>query len=153
MKKFFIEFLKRGLIASSGGPIVMAIIYFILWKTGVVTSIPADEVVLCILTSTLLAFIVAGISAIYQIDKLSTFPTALIHGIVLYATYITIYLINGWLKSQMTPFLVFTGVFIAGYAVIWIIIYISIKRSTKKLNLKINEKNRSEIECYSKGQF
>jgi len=138
MKKFFIEFLKRGLIASSGGPIVMSIIYFILWKTGVVTSISADKVVLGILTSTLLAFIVAGVSAIYQIDKLPTFPAALIHGIVLYATYITIYLINGWLKSQILPIIVFTGFFIVGYALIWLIVYLSTRASTRKLNLKIS---------------
>ena len=140
MKKFIIEFLKRGLVAASGGPIIVAIIYFILGKAGVIQTMTPDEVALGIVSSALLAFIIAGVSAVYQIDKLPTFPAALIHGIVLYATYITIYLINGWLKSQMTPFLVFTGVFIAGYAVIWIIIYISIKRSTKKLNLKINEK-------------
>lgn len=141
MKKFIIEFLKRGLIAASGGPIILAIIYFTLQKSGVVTNIPANEVVIGIMTSTLLAFIVAGISSIYNIDKLPAFPAALIHGAVLYATYLSIYLINGWLKAQIIPFLIFTGVFIVGYAVIWIIIYVSTKRTTKKLNLKLNKKS------------
>jgi len=140
MKKFVIEFLKRGLAAASGGPIILAIIYFALGKAGVVSSVPTDEVALGIATSALLAFIVAGISAVYQVDKLPIFFAALIHGATLYATYLSIYLINGWLIAQIIPFLVFTGIFIAGYAVIWIIIYVSIKKSTKELNLKLNKK-------------
>ncbi len=139
MKKFIIEFLKRGLVVASGGPIIVAIIYFILGKVGVIQTMAPDEVALGIVTSALLAFIVAGVSAVYQIDKLPTFPAALIHGIVLYATYIIMYLINGWIKSQIIPIVIFTVIFIVGYALIWLIIYLSAKSSARKLNSKISE--------------
>ena len=46
--------------------------------------------------------------------------------------------INGWLKQQLIPILVFTAVFIAGYAVIWLIIYSFIKAKTEQLNKKLN---------------
>ena len=55
MKKYILEFLKRGLISSVGGPIVLAIIYAIQGATGSVTAIPVWEVCQSILTISLLA--------------------------------------------------------------------------------------------------
>lgn len=52
----------------------------------------------------------------------------------LYIAYILTYLFNGWLLNQLTPILIFTGVFIAGYAVIWLIIYLVEKAKAEKLN-------------------
>lgn len=140
MKKFIIEFIKRGLAAASGGPIIIAIIYFILGKVGVIQTMTPNEVALGIVTSALLAFIIAGVSAVYQIDKLPTFPAALIHGIVLYSTYIIMYLINGWIKSQILSIIIFTVIFIVGYVLIWLIVYLSTKISARKLNSKISGK-------------
>lgn len=134
MKKFLKEFLFRGLICASGGPIVMAIIYAVLGATGVVESLTPIQVCISILSITLLAFVVAGLTAIYQIEKLPLLCAIMIHGGGLYLTYILVYLINGWLKQQLVPILVFTGVFIVGYAVIWLIIYFVNKAKAEKIN-------------------
>lgn len=134
MKSFWKEFLFRGLICASGGPIVLAIIYGILGATGTAKAIPATEVCTGILTIALLAFVAAGMTAIYQMEQLPLPMMILLHGGVLYATYIATYLINGWLHNSLVPILVFTGIFIAGYALIWLIIYCIEKAKAKKLN-------------------
>ena len=134
MKKHIVEFLKRGLMFSVGGPLVLAIVYGILGATGTVSALTPWEVCRGILTVSLLAFIVAGCTVLYQIERLPLFAAVLVHGTALYLTYILIYLINGWLQNQLTPILIFTGIFIAGYAVIWVIIYAVTKKNTDKLN-------------------
>lgn len=137
MKKFMCEFCKRGLMAAVGGPVVLAIVYGILGATGTVSTLTPGEVTMGILTVTLLAFIVGGISAIYQAERLPLITAILIHGAVLYAAYILIYLINGWLQSQLVPILIFTAVFIVGYALIWLIVYVSTKSGTEQINRKL----------------
>lgn len=134
MKQFFKDFLFRGLICAAGGPVVLAIIYGTLGATGEVTSLSPLEVCLGILTITLLAFIVAGMTAIYQVERLPLASAILIHGGVLYATYLLIYLINGWLQKGIVPILVFTGIFLVAYILIWGIIYFVEKAKVKKLN-------------------
>lgn len=141
MKKFAKEFLLRGLMAASGGPVVLAIIYGILGATGTVSSFSPREVCLGILTITLLAFVVAGMTAIYQLEQLPLPSAILIHGAGLYLAYILIYLINGWLKQQLVPILVFTAAFVVGYAVIWLLIYTFTKSQTEQINRKL-KKNR-----------
>lgn len=135
MKAFWKDFLLRGLIASAGGPLVLAIIYGVLGATGAVDTLSPNEVCLGIVTITLLAFTVAGMTAIYQVEQLPLASAILIHGGVLYATYLLIYLINSWLQQSLVPILVFTGIFVLVYILIWVIIY-SIERSKIK---KINE--------------
>lgn len=137
MKKFGKEFLLRGLLACGGGPVVLAIIYGTLGMTGTVSSLSPNEVCMGILSITLLAFIVAGMTAIYQLEQLPLICAILIHGAGLYIAYILTYLLNGWLKQQLIPIAVFTAIFIAGYAVIWFIIYCVTKAKTEALNKKL----------------
>lgn len=134
MKKFGKDFLFRGLICAAGGPLVLAIIYGILGATGAVESFSPGEVCMGIMTITLLAFIVAGMTAIYQMEQLPLPIMILLHGGGLYIAYILTYLLNGWLLRQLTPILIFTGIFIAGYALIWLIIYCFEKSKAEKLN-------------------
>lgn len=134
MKSFWKDFLFRGMIACAGGPIVLAIIYGIIGATGEVTSLTPQEVCLGILTITLLAFTVAGMTAIYQVEKLPLASAILIHGGVLYATYLLIYLINSWLQKDLIPILVFTGIFLLVYLLIWAIIYAIERSKIKKVN-------------------
>ena len=134
MKSFWKDFLFRGMIACAGGPIVLAIIYGIIGAPGEVTSLTPQEVCLGILTITLLAFTVAGMTAIYQVEKLPLASAILIHGGVLYATYLLIYLINGWLQKDLIPILVFTGIFLLVYLLIWVIIYSVEKAKIRKIN-------------------
>jgi len=58
----------------------------------------------------------------------------LLHGGALYIAYILTYLMNGWLQKSLIPILVFTGIFLAGYALIWLIIYCIEKNKAAKLN-------------------
>ena len=134
MKAFWKEFLLRGLICAGGGPLVLAIIYGILGATGSVVTLAPGEVCMGIITITLLAFIAAGMTAIYQMEQLPLPTMILLHGGALYIAYILIYLLNGWLVNQAKPILIFTGIFVAGYAVIWLIIYCVERAKTKKLN-------------------
>lgn len=134
MKQFWKDFLFRGLVSAAGGPLVLAIIYGIQGATGEVTSLTPREVCLGILSITLLAFIVAGMTAIYQVEKLPLASAILIHGGVLYATYLLIYLINGWLQKGIVPIMVFTGIFLVVYILIWMVIYCTERAKIRKLN-------------------
>lgn len=137
MKKFLSDFFLRGLLAAAGGPVVLAIVYSILGATGEVQSFTPAEVCKGILTVTLLALTVGGMTAIYQVERLPLFSAIVIHGGVLYAAYILIYLVNGWLKQQILPVLIFTGVFLVGYAVIWLCIWAATKAKTDGINRKL----------------
>lgn len=138
MKKFWKEFLFRGLICAAGGPVVLAVIYGILGATEAVELISPGEVCTGILSITLLAFTAAGMTAVYQIEQLPLPIMILLHGGVLYLTYILTYLLNGWLANRLTPILVFTGIFAAGFAFIWLIIYHIEKVKANKLNKMLN---------------
>ena len=137
MKKHIFAFLKRGLTLSVGGPIILAIIYGILGATGEAQTLTPGEVCMGILTISFMAFIAAGITTVYDIEQLPLFSAILLHGVALYLDYILVYLLNGWLKSELIPVLIFTAVFVAGYAVIWLIIYFSTRNAAGKLNKRL----------------
>lgn len=139
MRKFAAEFVKRGLMAAWGGPVVIAIIFASLGANGVMETMTVHEVCLGILSSTVMTFVAGGITAIYQVERLPLPMAALIQAGVLYLDYLLVYLMNGWLQNQMVPILTFTVIFVAGYALIWLVIYQVIKRQTQKLNEKLTE--------------
>ena len=134
MKQFLKGFLLRGLTAAGSGPVVLAIIYYGLGKTGEVVTLTPQEVSLGILSITLLAFTVAGLGAVFQLEELPLMTATLIHGAGLYMTYILIYLLNGWLQDRLIPILVFTAIFLAGYGLIWLFIYLVNRAKTRKIN-------------------
>ncbi len=137
MKKHMLDFLSRGLLGMGFGPIVMAIVYGILGACDLVDVLSVDEVVRGILTISLMAFIAAGITSIYQIDRLPLPPAILLHGAALYLDYLIVYLVNGWLALSSTAFWIFTACFFAGYAVVWIFIWLGIRSTTARLNRHI----------------
>lgn len=137
MRKYALAFLKRGLMAASGGPIILAFIYGILGTTGEVASLTPGEVCMGILTVTLMAFIAAGVSVVYQIERLPLLPATLIHTAVLYADYLLIYLLNDWIPRSLSGIGIFTAIYAAGYALIWLSIIASIKAKTNRINKKL----------------
>ena len=149
MKKFVLEFLRRGLIASGIGPIVLAIVYLILQKTNAVEMLSVNQVCIGIFSITALAFIAGGMNAIYQIERLPLMVAILIHGGILYISYLVTYLLNDWIDFGALPIVVFTAIFVVGYIVIWAIIYSIIKRNTAKLNKMLKEKQQSVNEDLS----
>ena len=142
MKKFALEFLRRGLVACGLGPIVLAVLYLVLKQHGVDT-LTVDEVCLGIFSLTALSFIAGGMNAVYQMERLPLMLAILIHGGVLYAGYLAVYLLNGWLQQGLMPLLVFTAVFVIGYLVIWVIIYSVTKQKTAKLNQMLKKQQES----------
>ena len=106
----------------------------VLGATGAVEAFSPREVCLGILTITLMAFLASGMTAVYQMEQLPLAIMILLHGGVLYLAYILTYLINGWLQNSLVPILIFTGIFAAGYALIWLIIYCVEKAKADKLN-------------------
>ena len=140
MKKFWKQFFMRGIIAGGGGPVVLAIVYLCLGLSGVVQTLDVFQVVLGVLSSFLIAFVAAGITAVYQIEKLPLVWASLIQCAVLYIDYLGIYLLNGWLADGIVSILVFTAIFVVGFAIIWLVVYLSIKYHANKLNQKLNTK-------------
>ena len=81
-----------------------------------------------------MAFIAGGVTAVYQMEELPLFLAILIHGIALYLDYLMLYLVNGWIAEGVKPLLIFTGIFILGYAIIWAIIYAIIRKDARNIN-------------------
>ena len=144
MKRFVLAFLRRGAIASGIGPIVLAIIYMILHQAADVETLTVNQVCIGIFSLTALAFIAGGMNALYQIERLPLMVAILIHGSILYVSYLATYLINDWLDFGAIPIIIFSAIFVVGYIVIWAIIYSIIKRNTEKLNRMLNQKRQSE---------
>lgn len=134
IKKNYKQFLFRGCLSMGGGPIVLAIVYAIIQLCGVDVVLNGYEVALGIITITALAFIAGGITVVYQIEEIPLSYAIAAHGIALYIVYAVVYLINGWLESGLIPFIVFTVIFIVGYLVTWVIIYLVTRKNTEKIN-------------------
>lgn len=149
MKRFVLEFLRRGAIASGIGPIVWAIIYMILQQVAEVETLTVNQVCIGIVSLTALAFLAGGMNALYQIERLPLLMAILIHGSVLYVSYLGTYLINDWLDFGALPIIVFSSIFVVGYIVIWAVIYSIIKRNTAKLNDMLQQKQQSIKENYN----
>lgn len=146
MKKIVRGFVRRGLAASGFGPLVLAVLYLILQGRGELENLTVHEVCLGIFTLWALAFIAGGLNVVYQIERLPLMAAISIHGGVLYAGYLATYLVNDWLEWGAVPILVFTGIFIIGYLLIWAIIYRIIKRNTDKLNEVLKQRQQQASE-------
>ncbi len=144
MKKFVLEFLRRGIIASGIGPIVLVIVYLVLKQSAAIDTLTVNQVCVGIFSLTALAFIAGGMNAIYQVERLPLMTAILIHGGVLYVGYLGTYLLNDWLDFGIIPIIAFSAIFVVGYIVIWAIIYSIIKRNTTKLNEMLKEKKNRE---------
>ena len=142
MKKIVLEFGRRGLMACGLGPIVFAVLYLILQQVENVEVLTVNRMCIGIFSLTALAFVAGGMNAIYQIERLPLMVAILIHGGVLYVSYLITYLLNNWLEWGVAPILVFSGIFVVGYLIIWGIIYFIIRRRTESINLLLEEKRR-----------
>ena len=137
MKKFIKDFCKRGLMFAWGGPFITAIVWLCIHATGKLETLTVKEVALGIITTTILAFIAAGISVIHQTENVPRAFAALIQAAVLYVDYLGFYLLNGWIPLERVW--IFTVVFVAVFAIIWGIIYLSVKAKVDKMNRALRE--------------
>ena len=142
MKKTVSGFVRRGLVACGFGPVVLAVFYLVLRQRGLLETLTVEEVCTGIFSLAALAFIAGGMNVVYQMERLPVMVAILIHGGVLYVSYLITYLVNGWLEEGTIPLLVFTVIFVVGYLAIWAIIYFVTRRRTAKLNEMLNKKRR-----------
>ena len=119
--KYAKEFVKRGMMAAWGGPAILAIVYLILGKVGVVTTLTVSQVVMAVLSMTIMAFIAAGISFVYQVEQLPLAIATIIQMAVLYFDYLLFYRLNGWVPNE--GLITFTVIFVAGFVAVWLIVY------------------------------
>ena len=140
MKQYIPEFFRRGLLACGFGPIVLVILYLILQQQANLETLTVNQVCLGILSLSALAFLAGGLNVLYQIELMPLMAAILIHGGVLYISYLATYLLNGWLERGITPILVFSGIFVFGYLAVWAVIYSITRRNTEKLNALLKKK-------------
>ena len=134
MKRKIKSFCLRGLIFSGFGPVIYALVMFILFLCGVNTTLDGKTIFLNVFSTYLLAFICAGISIIWKEEKLGLGIQIMIHGLSLYICYLILYLINNWIPKNAIVLLIFTGCFFLTYLTIFLIIFIIEKIRAKKLN-------------------
>ena len=139
MKRYILDFLRRGLAAMGFGPIVLAELYLLL----PVEVLTVQEVSLGIFSLSALAFIAGGMNFLYQIERLPLMAAIAIHGSALYLSYLLTYLLNGWLERGRLPILVFSGIFAVGYLAIWAVIYAVIRRNTDRVNELLHQKQQN----------
>lgn len=145
MKKAIHDFFRRGLPACGIGPLILAAVYLIMQQQTGVHTLCVNEVCTGILSLSTLAFIAGGMNFIYQIERLPLMISILIHGVVLYISYLGTYLLNGWLEQGTTPILVFTGIFVLGFLTIWVVIYSISRRNTAAVNEKLKQRQDSSL--------
>ena len=144
MRKYILEFVRRGLVACGFGPLVLAVLYLILQKEAGLETLTVHQVCLGIFTLSALAFLAGGMNVLYQVERIPLMLAILIHGGVLYFGYLGTYLINGWLEWGMTPVLVFSGIFAGSYLLIWGFIYSITKKRTENLNEILKKKQETK---------
>ena len=137
MKKYAVEFLKRGMAFAGFGPIIMGIVYFSIDMNLDNFSLNGTEVLAAIISTYILAFLQAGASVFNQIEEWSLGKSLFWHFLTIYVGYVGCYLINSWIPFEPMFLVVFTAVFTIGYFIIWFIVYFSVKATSKKLNSKL----------------
>ena len=137
MNKYLKQFFLRGLMFGGFGPIIAGIIYFCISLSIDNFALTGLEVLLGIISTYILAFVHAGVSVFNQIENWPIAKSLLLHMGTLYIAYILCYLVNSWIPFEPTVLLIFTGIFIAAYLIIWAIVYFSVKATTKKFNKKL----------------
>ena len=138
MNQYLKEFLHRGLMFGGFGPVIAGIIFAILDGTLAGFSLRGGQVLLAVISIYLLAFIHAGASVFNQIEHWPIAKSLFCHFFLLYVAYVCCYLLNAWIPFEPMVIAIFTAIFVVGYFVIWISVYLAIKATGKKLNKKLS---------------
>ena len=107
MNRYVKEFFHRGLMFGGFGPIILAIIYFIVSKTTSGFSLSAGQVLVGIVSVYLLAFVHAGASVFNQIEEWSIPKSLLCHFATLFVAYSLCYVLNSWIPFEPMVLLIF----------------------------------------------
>ncbi len=131
------DFFLRGFVFGGLGPVILGIVYLVLHFTLDDLTLTGDEVFLGILSIYLLAFVHAGASVFYQIESWSLGKSVLFHFSLLYVAYVLCYVLNDWLPFDLLSLGIFTAVFAGGYALILLVISVSIRMTVRRLNKQL----------------
>lgn len=137
MKKEVKKFLQRGIAFGGFGPIVAGIVFFIIDLSGVNIALNGKDIFLAITSTYVLAFLQAGATVFNEIEAWPVAKSVAAHFSVIYVAYISCYLLNHWIPFKWSVIGIFTAIFVIGYFIIWITVYLIIKRTSKKLNESI----------------
>ena len=140
MNKCVKNYLQRGIAFGGFGPIVMGIVFAILYAAGVDVRLNGVEILIAIVSTYVLAFVQAGASVFNQIESWSIAKRMGIHFASLYVVYIACYLINSWLPFSWEVILLFTAIFVGVYLIVWITVALITRGISKKLNNSLNAK-------------
>lgn len=138
MNKYLKAFLLRGLMFGGFGPVIFGIICMCI-SLNKPTPFTGVELMIAVISTYLLAFIQAGASVFNQIEEWLLLKSTGIHFLTLYIIYILCYLVNSWIPFDWIVILIFTGAFILAYFIIWLIVYIIVKKTTKQMNDMISK--------------
>ncbi len=139
MNYYVKEFLKRGLIFSGFGPIIMGIVYLCIEASGVDLKLDAPIVFLAIITTYIIAFVQAGSSVFEAVEKWSKVKCLFFHMTSIYIVYMGGYLINNWIPFKVEIIIIFTTVYVLTFLAVWLTAYFISRAVSKKLNDKLNE--------------
>ena len=120
------------------GPIVLAIIYYFISLFNEGITFGGKEILRGMISVYLLAFVHAGASIFNQIEEWGICKSIGVHFSVLSVAYSLCYFMNSWIPFNLKGFLIFTGIFAAIYIVVWAIVYICVRGSSRKINDKLN---------------
>jgi len=137
MKNPVKEFFHRGLIFGGFGPIITAIIIYIVSLSGEAVSLSAGGLLLAVVSTYLLAFVHAGSTVFNQIENWPVMKSMLWQLLTLYVAYVTCYLLNAWIPFDISFIIVFTAIFIAVYFAIWLIVFLSVRNLKSKMNKQL----------------
>ena len=132
------EFFLRGLIFAGGGPIIVGIVYLILQYALEDFSLSGTQVFVAILSTYLLTFVHAGSGVFHQIESWSLGKSALCQLGLLYLCYTVCYVMNSWIPFEPIALAIFTAIFVGGYGVIWLAVYLSVNATVRRLNKKLH---------------
>lgn len=137
MNRHVKEYLHRGLIFGGFGPIILGIVYAILEVTVDGFALSGQEVLLGIASTYVIAFVQAGSSVFNQIEHWPLAKSLAIHFASIYAVYSAAYLVNTWIPFEPLVLLVFTASFLLIYLIIWCIVYLSVRATSKKMSERL----------------
>ena len=141
MNKYVKEYLHRGLLFGGFGPIIAGIVFVCIQLSGVKISFDGVQILVAVVSTYLLAFAQAGASVFNQIESWGIAKSVAAHFISIYTVYLACYLINRWLPLRWDIILLFTGIFLLVYAVIWLTVYLIVRRTSRDLNKSMEKFN------------
>ena len=139
MNVYLKRFLQRGVTFGGFGPIIAGVVFAILEFTVPDFSLEGVEVLIAVVSTYLLAFLQAGTSVFNQIEHWPLAKSLLCHFGTIYLAYLGCYVVNSWIPFEPMVIVIFSAVFALSYLFIWLTVYLIVRATQKKLNVKISK--------------